>query len=499
MDFGAPVAAGINPNQGIQTLSGLLNIKQQQQALQGQAAEVQQQQQSARQRAAIANIDWSKYDDGTGIVSTDKMIGDPSLRQAAGDQFLDIMKAGASIRGTQLENKKSLVGLNNDLRDQFGSMVGALRTDPDVIKDTPEGREKVKTAMDQFAQAGGPDAQRVAQIYGQVADHAPPGKLIRGVTAIQLQAQDASRQAAAQSPQFQNVGATQQQINPLAAGGENAPQGNLTNTIAPGRQPFTDQFGRVYTFNPQTNNYEPAQTATGGGANQPDGGGSQKPAGPGVSTPGDVQAIHAQTEANFANVNANRNAANLAPQQLDQIKNALNLSRQVNTGGNWTGTRAQIESNLSSIIPGLKSAQTDAAKVQELDKFLTRITNDSAKVLGQNPSTDAQRDSIAHQNAQVGYTPQAIQSVLKYGAAQTLAMQAKGNAQDAWLQQKGNGITNQHEFETSWRKAYDPVLFQLEVSTPEEQKKLIENLDPKEAASLKGKRAALRALGAQLQ
>src|SRR5579872_299427 len=166
-DFGSPVAQNVNvtPNQGIQTLSGLLGLKQQQQALAGQAATVQQEQQTAKQRAGIAGIDWSKYDDGTGTISTDKLLEDKDLQQRAGDQFPQILQAASSARLTQLQNKRELANLNDTLRGQFGAVVGALRTDPDVIKDTPAGRAKVDAAISQFGEQGGPDAQRVASIY----------------------------------------------------------------------------------------------------------------------------------------------------------------------------------------------------------------------------------------------------------------------------------------------------------------------------------------------
>jgi NifB/MoaA-like Fe-S oxidoreductase len=77
-------------------------------------------------------------------------------------------------------------------------------------------------------------------------------------------------------------------------------------------------------------------------------------------------------------------------------------------------------------------------------------------------------------------------------------MKSKGDAQDAWLKQKGNGITNQHEFENAWRQSYDPVLFQLETANPAERNKLIQSLPAAEAASLAGKRAGLKALGVTL-
>jgi hypothetical protein len=225
MDFGSPVAQNVQAPNFTSTLSGLqglqqqqLGIQQAQQNLQRGAAQTQMTQQDAQQRAAISKVDWSKYTDDTGTLSTDKMLSDPQLRASAGDSMLDVVKAGAGIRQAQLQNKQSLVGLNNGLRDQFGSMVGALRSDPDVIADNPAGRQKVEQAIGQFGQAGGPDAQRVAAIYGPIVEHAPQGKLAWGLNTVQLQAMDASRQAAAQQPAYANTGGTLQQTNPQAAG-----------------------------------------------------------------------------------------------------------------------------------------------------------------------------------------------------------------------------------------------------------------------------------------
>lgn len=224
-DFGSPVAQNVQPPslQSLSTLMGLrgqqLQQQQQQQNLDKGAAETQMTQQTAQQRAAVAGVDWSKYDDGTGTISTDKMLGDASLRKAAGDSFLDVVKQGAAMRGMQLQNKQTLVSLNDGLRNQFGAVVGALRTDPDVIADNPTGRQKVAQAITQFGEAGGPDAMKVAQIYAPVAVHAPQGKLVRGINAIQLQAMDASRQASAQSPTYVDNGQQLTPTNPQAAGG----------------------------------------------------------------------------------------------------------------------------------------------------------------------------------------------------------------------------------------------------------------------------------------
>lgn len=266
-----------------------------------------------------------------------------------------------------------------------------------------------------------------------------------------------------------------------------AAPGEIPLTLSPGAQQEvdTDQLGNKFiTYRDPTGNI--TGTAPMGGA--PGGGG------PARFDVGERGAFEAQANQNFEAVTANRAAASMAPQQLDQINKALDLSKDVSTGA-WAAKRAQIESGLGSLIPGY-SGMDDASKLQELDKFAERIATDASRVLGVNATTDAQRESIHKQNANIGYTPQAIQAVLQYAKAQTMAMEAKGNAQEKWLKKEGNGITKQHEFETEFRQAYDPVIFQIQAADPAERKRIVESLDAEEAASLKEKRAKLRDLGA---
>ncbi len=88
-----------------------------------------------------------------------------------------------------------------------------------------------------------------------------------------------------------------------------------------------------------------------------------------------------------------------------------------------------------------------------------------------------------------------MQSVLQYAKAQTMAMSAKGDAQEQWLKKEGNKITSQHEFETKWRQAYDPLLFQLESMPEAKQREKVKNLSTERRAELKKKLGALRDLG----
>jgi hypothetical protein len=465
-------------------ISELVGIRRQQTALAGE-------QQSQTQRANLAKFDVSKIIGDDGTIDLNKIPGS-GLREAAGDQFPDVLQQYAGIRQQQLTAKQSLVQLTDAQRGSFGDMMGALRSDPDVAQDTPAGRQKVVQAFGQYAQMYGKDAEPVLRAYAAPIQHAPPGKLAQTVQNIQLQATSASEQAGRQAPTYTSTGAELRQTNPYAQSGQ-APAA-MPLTIAPGEQAtvLSDQLG---------NQFELQRDARGNFIGvRPLGGGGGQAAGPGAAParfgPGERQAIEQQAEANFRNVDATRIAASLAPQQLDQINKALDISRTVETGGKFAGKRAEWESTIASIIPGLKTAADDATKLQLLDKFAERIAADSARVLGANASTDAARESITRQNANIGYTPKAVQEVLKYAKAQTMAMAAKGDAQEQWLKAEGNGITKAHEFETKWRQAYDPVVYQLEAAAPNERRGIIEKLPKAEAASLAEKRKALRELGA---
>lgn len=461
-------------------ISELVGIKRAQTQLAGE-------QQSLGQRQNLAKFDITKIIGDDGTIDLNKIPGS-GLREAAGDQFPDVLQQYAGIRQQQLAAKQSLVQLTDAQRGSFGDMVGALRSDPDVAQDTPAGRQKISQAFGQYAQMYGRDVENVLRAYAAPIQNAPPGKLAQVVQNIQLQATSASEQASRQAPQYTSTGAELRQTNPYAQAGQ-APA-SMPLTISPGEQAtvVSDQLG---------NQFELQRDARGNISGvRPLGGGGGPAAAPARFGPGERQAIEQQVEANFRNVDATRIAASLAPQQLDQINKALTISRTVDTGGKFAGKRAEWESTIASVIPGLKTAADDATKLQLLDKFAERIAADSARVLGANASTDAARESITRQNANIGYTPKAVQEVLKYAKAQTMAMAAKGDAQEQWLKAEGNGITKAHEFETKWRQSYDPVVYQLEAADPSERRAIIEKLPKAEAASLTEKRKALRELGA---
>jgi hypothetical protein len=458
-------------------LSQLLQIQQQQTHL---ASE----QQSLRQRQNLAKYDWNRHigDDGTIDLNT---LTDPALMEAAGDQYQDVLQRAIQAKTSQLESKRTLTTLRGEQREAFAEMMGALRSDKDVAEDTEKGRQKVNEAMIQYGEMYGEDVLPVLSAYAAPLQKAPKGRLGDALRAIQLQAHSASQALAAQQPQYLGTGGQAVQINPLAPGASPAAP-SIPMTIGPGEQDqvITDQLGNQYRLirDPRGNVTGVMPLANEAGT------------GPARFGVGERASFEAQAQKNFENVTANRMAASMAPQQMDQINKALDLSKGVSTGA-WAAKRGQIESGIGSLIPGFEGFD-DATKLQELDKFLERIATDASRVLGVNARTDAERDSIHRQNANTGYTPTAIQAVLKYAKAQTMAMEAKGNAQEKWLQQEDSSITKQHEFETKFRQSYDPRVFQFAVMTPDEQKEYIQKLSKEDRTKLAEKTRALRELGA---
>ena len=462
-------------------LSELLNMQRAAIAVQADKTALASAQQSQKQREGLADFDWSKLSGEDGTIDLNKIM-ESGLREAAGDQFPQVLSQAVQIRQQQLGAKQSLLGLTNEQRGVFGQMVGALRSDPDVAKGTPEGQQKLQQALGQYITMYGPDVENVVKAYAAPIMNAGPGKMGQVLQNIQLQTTSADSQASRQAPQYTSTGSELRNVNPYAQQGQ-AP-GNIPLTIAPGQQSQVVQ-------DPIGNPMEQRRDARGNIT------GVTPLAGMPTFGPGEKQSLEQQAESNFRNVESNRIAASLAPQQLDQIDKALNISSSVSTGGgDLARSRAKWESAIASVLPGFDTAVDDATKLQMLDKYLERIAADSARVLGANAATDAARESISRQNASTGYTRDAVQSVLEYAKAQTMAMSAKGDAQERWLKEEGNRITNQHEFETKWRQAYDPLLFQLEVLPEAAAKKKLAGESPERRAELRKRLQQLRDLGA---
>lgn len=436
-DFGAPVAQNVKPPDFLSTLSGLQGLQQGQiaiqqgrQNLQRGAAQTQMTEQDAQQRAAISKVDWGKYTDDTGTLSTDKMLGDPELRASAGDSMLDVVKAGAGIRQAQIQNKQSLAGLNDTLRGQFSSMVGGLRTDPDVIADNAQGRQKVFDAMSNWAQQGGPDAARVAQIYAPVAEHAPAGKLAGGLGNIQLQAMSVPSQVNAQSPTMAMVptqGGTQPfNTNPLAAGGV----GQQGDAMIPPNQVITTTGGGAAIGNTTTSQVGPFA------------GGQPKP---------QVDFPPGENGNTQAELQMQRTAAQ---QQAIQAPTMHNLNRGVIAEvdkGITTGRLGDIIQKVKSATGFVGDTGTD---YNTLGKLLERSAITAAQGMG--PHTNAGLEAQVRANGSTDYSPGAIRKIAALNDAATTGSTMYQSGLENAVTAQGGSIFSKRQFDQQWAGAMNP-------------------------------------------
>lgn len=160
-DFGSPVATSVNvnPNQGIQTLSGLLSLKQQQQSLQtgafqqqAVAAQASQEQQQNQELQALSQF-------------TRKAATDPTFRKEDGSLDVEKFQQGAaaaapvygqayigqatSNANAMIDNRKALLGLSNEQRRTLGNYFGSVAANPNASReDFLNAAEQARTVSD---------------------------------------------------------------------------------------------------------------------------------------------------------------------------------------------------------------------------------------------------------------------------------------------------------------------------------------------------------------
>lgn len=223
-------------------LSSVLGVKQQIQALQGQAAQVQQEKVKAQEAQGVNDFftNWhpgehSAGDGTTDIASamdSDQFAAIPGVARAA---VVDRLNA---IKGKQIENMRGLMGMGAEGLAGVAPMVGALRNDPHVIAGDDAGRAAVRSAMDNAMQVFGPAGAKALMPYKGIADGPlKKGELSQRLQSLIQQGMTASQLLAAQtataSP-IQTTGGVQQvNVNPNAPQPVGSPMGAPTPNAAP--------------------------------------------------------------------------------------------------------------------------------------------------------------------------------------------------------------------------------------------------------------------------
>lgn len=463
-------------------MSQLLTIRHQQ-------AQVQQEQQTASQRAAIAKYDWNKHIGEDGTIDIESVANDPELQSIAGDSYIDLMTHVAGAKQQQLTAKSTLLGLRTEQRKALAEMVGGLRTDSDVAEDNDVGRQKVNDAFIQYQKVYGTrDTLPVLAAYGPPLQNAPKGRMSDALKAIQLQAFDVERQNQAQAPQYFNRGDRAVNINP------NADPNSATDIafqIGPGNEIVTDANGRQFIRNVQTNQVTPVGAS--GAGNAPRAAAPSPSAAP--SSPTFVQPVPGQKDLE-AHVSDVRKADSDYGTNRHVNDELLRLSSDTTTG---PGTKAWHKA-LGSVA-GFTHIGTDAVSdFQKIGAYLDRQAALASSQMGL-PETNAGLQTAANLSGTTEYAPDALQTKVKLTDALVEGAHQYRKGLDKVIGTGPNqDLAKLQTFRAQWADNFDPYVFRVENALRREDSKELAQIKDEVGsnglAALKRKSENLRKLEA---
>lgn len=476
------VGLSVQPVDAFSKISQLLQIRGAQQQLRSATAEAQMQEQTAAQRAALANYDWNKHVGADGTIDLNSL-SDPELRAAAGDQYLDIVSKAVAARDAQLQTKRTMLGLTGDRIEALGNTVGALLSDPDIVDDKEgKGIQKVNQALQQYYELYGEDVLPVIAAYAPQLKKLPPGKLPGALRNIQLQAMDVAQQKAAQAPHYVARGGSVLNVNPAAAA--DVP-GEIGMTLPPGASILTDARGRQFVFDPQTNKATAVGTGRGGGVREP---ATNVPPSASIFEQPDYQGQAADVERFQTEVDTTRQTAANVGQNRNINRNILKLSKETTTGP--LATYAQK----IGIV-----GQVAGDNFQELSKFLEKNALANMQAMG-GPASDARLEAATAATGSTKFNREALQAVTKFNDATNSALEQYRTGLDKAVGTRTPDYRNLPQFKADWAANFDVDIFRYENAVRDGDQEEIESLrqelkgNPERARELQRKAANIRKL-----
>ena len=494
-DFGAPVAANINvnPNQGVQTLSslvnmerGLIGMRQQQQSLDIGATNLQQQNQQMQERQILQKMMLDGKDpDGNPIKDENGEINAPAF-SAAANKYLPLTGQGVTQSIVQtLDNRvklnDSIRGLNQNFRNDVSGIVRS------AVNSNQSGQD-INAALDAYAQKNPGAAQAIGRAQSLLQNISPGMPQVQRNQALLHLAQEfqpAATTEREQTPQMGTItgpggGVQPIQTNPLSPVPVGKIGGEMSQGIPPGLSTFSDPAGNVRAFNPRNPNESILIGHPGLDA-------------PPVLNLGEADVVKQNTQ----NVNTTRQMAADSQTQHDILNRIQSIAGSpglyLGPGSDKVGALATAISRL----PGMEGAAQYANNYNELTKFMAQNAARMGAQMGLSGS-DARLDLALHSQPNGSMDTRTVQHVAQYMAGLVKMSAAKADALDHWLQQPGNTIQNEHNFERDWRDNADPRLFQLKEMKDqgEAQDYARLHIRKSELADLQKKHDALKAMGA---
>lgn len=487
MPVDASIPLGIKVPDQFTTLNNILNMRKNQMELQKMQATMQSD--IARSQAE------SQTAQNQARVSTANV--NPLIQQQA-----------AQTATAQTAAKAAEFKLTGEQKQKAMDITNAFANDPDFnFKDAPEPSKYSLDQKDQFAKdvkdyTDKKTAAMLGKIWGSVPTMVgygiPIDKVIEQATALARIATnkpeavpDALKHALASgvsgnaqremmTPQYQNVGGQQVNINPVA----NAPA--LQNTLPPSsrEEVIVDASGKklVQTKSPegtiQSTRLMPGSTTAIG-----------EPITPQSSNftqfePGQAKDI----ENSQQEVTAIRNAGDQVPNQRKINSEILSLSKSATTG---PGTPFW-QKKLAALSLG-----KFGDNYQELGKFLEKNALNNLASMG-GPPSDARLSAATAANGSTEFNPGALQAVTKFNDATTTALEKYRQGIDAAVGTTNPKFAKHPEFKSQWAKNLDIDVFRVENAIRDkdtmELQKVKQELGPDRMKELAVKRQNLEKL-----
>lgn len=417
-DFGAPVAnltTPPNPNQGLQTLSGILGIARQQQALQTDTGAAQQAQQQMQERQLLQQTMMSGKDpDGNAIKGSDGEVDAVALSGFA-NKYMPLL--GQGVIQSIIKTQNDRLGLNQSVRnlgqDQRNDMSGIVRSaigtpDPSVAADGLNSYVKQNPSA-------GPAAARALSLLQHLNPNMPQEQRDKALQHLAMEFQPADTTAKEQTPDMRTTtgpggGVQAYNANPYSAvpmgpSGPETPQG-LPPALAATRVP-TFQKGEPGTVS--LGSITPGAPGYGGG--NPFGSGhlnSQPGNNPSFVSSGAPMGASADVDWMKKDYQGVTGDASTAQQRVGLYNNVEQLSKQALTGPK---DRLNYANSLLAMIPGAQPAK-------DLNDAATLLNKNAAMIqqaFGGN--TNMAREVIAHFTPGTPMSAKANQEISEYGKA----------------------------------------------------------------------------------
>jgi hypothetical protein len=534
-DFGSPIAqnVNVNPQQGIQTLSGLLQLKQrqvglqqQQQELQTQTAQAYQAQQSATERQNLANINWKPFFDDGDIEGAQKTA--MAVAPTTGAEFSGRL---AEAMGNGLKVKSAAAQLNQQYLEPYRNALSLWGADPNAdIADLGNQLDAVREGVPASAR---PKVD--AMVNGTLTSLSHPNLLTGAPKSLEEQKQAALAFSRAGLPQ-PDVSGTGGLATP-AIGTAVGPGGTMVGTTQSrtlGTTAAAPGSGISLGLSPaqlaQTITLPNKQVTTLGaflgkslGGSGPSAPTAPKP--PAAPAPGGTQPMPfykangaprtAQDDAPPANApgavqdqySAASGQAGKYVQTIrdadEQYGNNIAISNSIRrlAANTSTGPGTQMWHSVLGAI-GAPAELNNVSDYQQLGAWLDRQAAGTRGVMGL-PATNEGQATSQSIAGNTSYQPEAIQAKNDYNQALVEGLHQQRNGLD-----KITGYSptpspvSVAAFRGAWSSNFDPTVYELENAKkrlqedPNAVTKVVQQLTPEQAKDLQAKRPKLRQLSA---